>query len=101
MRPGDRKDIPHSGDHQVYTSSLDADEPTALAIVQAVSAATQRSPLDLEPLSMQIDPEALEDLVSGPVGQRDGLTVSFRFGGCTVVVEPSTIRITVGDETSV
>jgi hypothetical protein len=82
-----------ASDGDVYTYRLDDDEPTAMAIVHAVATALRRQPLDLEPLSAQIDPDALDDLLSGPVGRRDALSVSFRFEGCTVDVTPAEIRV--------
>jgi hypothetical protein len=61
-----------------------------------VSTVLHRPPLDLEPLSTQIDPEVLEDLVSGPVGRRENLSVTFQFEGCTIVVTPTAIRVHAG-----
>jgi hypothetical protein len=80
-------------DEPVHVSRLDEDEPIAMAVVHVVATALRRQPLDLEPLSAQIDPEALENLLNGPIGRRDELSVSFRFEDCTVVLGPRTIAV--------
>ncbi|WP_380677789.1 HalOD1 output domain-containing protein [Salinigranum sp. GCM10025319] len=90
---GDRIPGDEAGADAVHTIRLAADEPTALAIVHAVSTALKRPPLELEPLSAQLDPEALDNLLSGPIGRREDLSVSFAFEGCTVVVTPTSISI--------
>jgi hypothetical protein len=90
---GDRFPTDHTGPDAAHTVRLAADEPTALAIIHAVSTVLKRPPLDLEPLSAQIDPEALDDLLSGPIGRREALSVSFAFEECTVVVTPTSISV--------
>ena len=90
---GDRLPTDDPSPDAVHTVRLAADEPTALAIIHAVSTALERPPLDLEPLSAQIDPEALDDLLSGSIGRREALSVSFAFEGCTVVVTPTSISV--------
>lgn len=96
---GDRPSAEDASDSGVHTVRLDGDEPSAMAIVHAVSTALKRQPLDLEPLSAQVDPEALDDLLSGPVGRRDGLKIAFRFEECTVVVTPASISVYVDSST--
>lgn len=90
---GDRPPAEDASDNGIHTVRLDDDEPSAMAIVHAVSTALKRQPLDLEPLSAQVDPEALDDLLSGPVGRRDGLENAFRFEECTVVVTPTAVSV--------
>jgi hypothetical protein len=91
----DRSDPPagDAPDDSLHSVRLDADEPVATSVVHAVASALGRQPLDLEPLSTQVDPEALETLLGGPIGEREGLTVSFRFAGCTVAVTPTRIDV--------
>lgn len=94
MDSHDRGDPPApNSSSEAHTVRLDADEPVAMSIVYAVADALRRQPLDLEPLSTQVDPEALETLLNGPIGQREGLTVSFSFAGCTVVLTPTRIHV--------
>jgi hypothetical protein len=66
---GDRPDSPlHTVDSDAHVGRLDEDEPAALVVVRTVARVLGRPPLDLDPLSAQVDPEALDDLVGGPVG---------------------------------
>lgn len=95
MDSHDRRDAQSTEnlDDSTHSVRLDADEPVAMSIVYAVANALQRQPLDLEPLSTQVDPEALETLLNGPIGQRQELSVSFSFAECTVVVTPTRIYV--------
>jgi hypothetical protein len=78
---------------ETHTVRLNADEPVAMSIVYAVADTLRRQPLDLEPLSTQVDPEALETLLNGPIGQREELTVSFSFADCMVTLTPTRIHV--------
>jgi hypothetical protein len=102
MDTHDRSDPPagDAPDDSLHSVRLDADEPVAMSVVYAVASALGRQPLDLEPLSTQVDPEALETLLGGPIGEREGLTVSFRFAGCTVVVTPTRIDVLPGTDSA-
>lgn len=95
MDSRDRRDTQPADDphDSTYSVRLDSDEPVAMSVVYAVASALQRQPLDLEPLSTQVDPEALDMLLNGPIGQRQGLSVSFSFAECTVVVTPTRIYV--------
>lgn len=65
------------------------DEPVAVTVVRAVSAATGRSHAELPPLAGVVDPDALNALFgpTRPTTDHD-LTgsLSFRYGGCHVRV---------------
>ena len=62
-------------------------------VINAVADTLGCSPLELDPLSTQIDPDALDSLIHGPVGRRDRLTVSFTFAGLSVAVTRTQIRL--------
>lgn len=96
----DRSDDPVSERHPAATLRLDDGEPSATAVVHAVSKALRKQPLDLEPLSAQIDPDALETLLHGPIGRREGLSVVFQYEQCHVVVTPSVIEVYGPDDES-
>lgn len=72
---------------------IDPGEPIAMAVITAVADTLGCSPLELDPLSTQIDPDALDSLVNGPVGRRDRLTVSFSFAGLSVAVTRTQVRL--------
>lgn len=59
-------------------------EPT-VAIVEAVAAATGRTPTDLPPLQSCVDPDAIDALISD--GENSTVRVSFRYAETVVVVE--------------
>lgn len=61
-------------------------ERPSLAVVEAVTAETERDPLDLDPLYTQIDPDALDTLVASAT---DNVRIGFTYEGCDVVVEGS------------
>lgn len=62
------------------------------AIIDAVAAVTNRSPLELPPLYGFIDPEALDGLVSAGVsGIIEDITVSFHYDGLEVTVSDTIV----------
>lgn len=72
---------------------VDPGEPITMVVINAVADTLGCSPLELDPLSTQIDPDALDSLINGPVGRRDRLTVSFTFAGLSVAVTRTQIRL--------
>lgn len=63
------------------------DEPIVVDVVETVSAATGRDPLDLPPLGTRVDPEALNALFDEAGSDPDaGTSVSFRYAGRAVTV---------------
>jgi len=71
----------------VYTRS-DGECP-AHSVVEAVAETTHTDPTRLRPLYEVIDPDALNDLISGSLERPqapEDLTVTFQFEGCDVVV---------------
>lgn len=60
--------------------------PPAMAVIETVAVAVDRSPADLNPLYDSVDPEALNALVrSSSTGE--GVVVSLSFAGQTVIVD--------------
>ena len=56
----------------------------SLAVIEAVTSATQRDALDLEPLYSEIDPDALDMLLASANGD---VCVGFQYEGCNVTVD--------------
>lgn len=59
----------------------------SVAVVEAIAAADDRSPMEVEPLYNTVDPEALNALFDGKA--RSGGTVEFVHCGYEVTVESS------------
>lgn len=76
--------------HHVTVES-DTEVPLSVIIVQAIATITQSDPLQLEPLTEYIDPEALERLYNPDqytsLGQP---VVSFSYAGYQITVESPT-----------
>lgn len=70
------------------------DDVPSEAVIDAVAASQNRSPLELEPLAGSIDPDGLDQLCGGQEGSST-VTVSFEYGGRRVTVAPDEIRIWV------
>lgn len=77
------------------TYEIDPDEPPSEAVVRAVAALTDTSPLDLDPLYHAIDPDHLDEIfgraTDGTV--RAGSSFTFSFNGCEVTVTDEEIRV--------
>lgn len=69
------------------------DDVPSEAVVDAVAASQNRSPLDLPPLAGSIDPDGLDLLCGGGRGERSAVTLSFEYSGRRVTVTPDEIRI--------
>lgn len=63
------------------------------AVVTAVSDFIDCSPLDLEPLYLRVDPDALDRLVDSPSHPERHLQVEFVFAGCNVEVTRAVIGV--------
>jgi hypothetical protein len=65
-----------------------------MAVVATVADLLGRGPQELEPLSARVDPDALDALLRDAGDSDDGgVTVSFRFAGCAVVVTPDRVEV--------
>ena len=94
MTPDDNASTPSDrSESAVRTVQLPTDESTSMAVVLAIADVLGRDPLELEPLSAQLDPEALDTLVAEAAGDHTDLSISFSFAGCAVVVTPTQVRI--------
>lgn len=71
------------GDRARFT---DLDETPAEAVINAVASLTGDDPLEMEPLSSVIDPDALNALLDGDDHAGKPPEVQFDFHGCRVLV---------------
>lgn len=74
-----------------------SDRPPSDAVVDAVAAATDGSPLELEPLQESFDTDALNALVASQTNGVEPLSVTFVYEEFGVVVD-STGRVAVHSE---
>lgn len=76
-------------------SDWQRDESVTTAVVGSVAAVTNTPPTELDPLFETFDPDALNQLYSSTGGpSRDDSRVSFKFNGCTVIVD-ATVEIVI------
>lgn len=69
----------------------------SVSVVEAVSAATDRTPTELPPLHDHVDPDALDTLISR--GESSAVTISFSYAGTVVVIDgDGTISVRVDGE---
>ncbi|WP_152042333.1 HalOD1 output domain-containing protein [Salinigranum salinum] len=83
----------HAVDGEPRQYSRDTTSPCSHAIVSAVATHLDCSPLDLEPLYLRVDPDALDALVDRQTGDTRTLSVSFGFAGCTVDADRHRIHV--------
>lgn len=93
MTERDRSDDGH--DTSTRTTALeyeiDDDESPSIAVVRAVSTATETPVLDLDPLYHSIDPEYLDGLFDE--GKNGIDSVDVHVGGCRLTVTRDTVRV--------
>ena len=71
-------------------------EPPSVAVVEAVAAATDRTPTELPLLQNTLDPDALNALLTGETAS---VTVSFQYAGVTVSAsEDGSIEVCMDDD---
>lgn len=84
--PPDDRPVEPAGSERAARRDVADFEGVSAAVVDAVSAATTRDPLELPQLADVVDTDALESLFSRVGdGTVDGF-VRFSYAGCTVVV---------------
>ena len=59
------------------------------AVVEAVAAATDERPEDLEPLYNHVDGDALDQLT----GEDEDVQIRFSYAGCNVVVDGDEVQV--------
>lgn len=84
----DRPDRAHR-----LTYEIDGDESPSIAVVRAVAALTDTSPLDLDPLYDVVDPEHLDGLFEGTGDDTVRTESTFTFDGCEVTVTDDVIHV--------
>jgi len=89
-RPEDGRSAGDAVDAATLTYRIDDAERPGNAVVRAVAAFTDTSPLDLDPLGRVIDFRSLDGLLDGSTAAP---SVSFRYGGCHVTITPDSVRV--------
>ena len=69
------------------------EDPT-VAIVEAVSEATGRDPIEIQPLAEVLDPDALDAVFAG-ASPANPIGLTFYLDGCRVSVDEDTIDVEV------
>ena len=83
-------DSPHANKTETYTAQIDQSERMVSAIVFGVAACTDREVTDLPPLYDVVDPEALEQVFTSPLGSRrrsNDERIVFTYAGCEIVID--------------
>ena len=73
------------------------DEAPSMAVVSAVSEATNQSALEVEPLWEAVDPDALDRAFDTGRTEEAQLSVRFEYCGCRVTVDSNSIRVERSD----
>lgn len=94
---GHRSDDPERTHRLRY--EIDTDESPSEAVVRAVAALTNTSPLELDPLYHAVDPDHLDGMFGGETDATVGAASSFTFAfdGCEVTVTPEEILVREAD----
>ena len=85
-------DSPGADARRPYTVQVDQDQSERMvsAIVSGVAACTGRGATDLPPLYTVVDPQALEQAFTSPLGSRhrsNDERIVFTYAGCEVMVD--------------
>lgn len=75
-----------------FTYDIDRDELPSEAVVRAVAAVTNTSPLVLDPLYHVIDPDNLDEVLQRRGRHGGGTELTFTFEGCEVTVTSERVR---------
>ena len=80
---------PHANKTEPYTAQIDQSERMVSAVVSGVATCTGRGVTDLPPLYNVVDPEALEQVFTSPLGSRrrsNDERIVFTYAGCEIVI---------------
>jgi hypothetical protein len=76
------------------------DDSVAERVVTSVAEATDQSPLEMDPISTVVDPDAIDALVRGPDDQGSSVVVEFTYCGQHVTVTADDVRLDQADSTA-
>ena len=82
------------------TYDIDSSELPSEAVVRAVAALTNSSPLELNPLYDAIDPEHLDTTFERASENTASTTMTFTYSNCTITVTRGVIRVRSSDSDS-
>lgn len=77
----------------VHTYQPAPEETPAQAVITAVAEEKGLSPLDMESLVGTVDPEALNEMLSGEGATDAGVAVGFDYAGFRVTAAPDEVRL--------
>lgn len=86
---------------EAFTYERDPGETPTESVVRAVSAVTDTSPLELEPLYGTIDPDVLEGTFGSPEDAPPGASMTIIYCSCEVTVTPREVHVRAVDDAAV
>lgn len=78
-----------------HTHAIPAGDSAVQGVIEAVAAATDRSPLELPPIGEAVDPDALNRILAT---ESDHVEVTFDYLGHAVVATPEEVRVRADEE---
>ena len=86
---------------EAFTYERGSDETATESVVRAVSAVTDTSPIELDPLYDTVDPDVLNGTFDSPADTPPGASFTILYCSCEVTVTPREIHVrAVGDAAS-
>lgn len=81
-------------DEEEYQYEHQTEETPIMAVISAVSDATDQSPIDMEPIADVIDPDAVDALIDTDPNTRSPVTITFPYQEYEIAVSSEEIRLT-------